>query len=216
MKRQPRPPKQYDFRTAVVSADALRAHAHIFIAFVGSDMETAHHRAAQHIGGLVASATELSLAVELYFKAIWMRLGLRVPETHHLWSLFKDLPDSSLKASITKSYDQLNASTRDDVVSLIMAISVGHFDEAQLEKADKLEESKQHQTGIKDVLVRSSNAFQTWRYLFEQGRSGEVRFLEYEFARIDMVAAAARAHAVLGTELAQNAAKQDALPDAPV
>lgn len=106
---------------------------------------------------------------------------------------------------MTKAYDQLNNNAPDGVASLIIAISVGHFDDDQLERTDKIERNKQHPTGIKDVLVRCSNAFQTWRYLFDQGRTGEITFLEYEFARLDAVGAVARAHAALGSDLAQNA-----------
>lgn len=192
------PRKAYDVGTALVAADAFRQHAHIFLNAIGTDMEAAHHRAIQRLGELIASATELTLAVELYLKILWMRLGLNVPETHDLWSLFKNLPNEQLRTSIIKAYDNSNPVTGSEVASLELAISVGPFQEDQMQAAETERTKKKHGPSLKAVLLRCSNGFQAWRYLHEQGKPGQVRLVEYEFARLDTIAEVVRAHGAQG------------------
>ena len=58
--------------------------------------------ALKDLGGLIASATILSLSVELYLKSLRMILGMSIPDKHHLWSLYKVLP-SNIRSDIEKT-----------------------------------------------------------------------------------------------------------------
>jgi hypothetical protein len=98
---KPDPPR--DANIALVAADSFRAHANIFLATIGRDMATAHELAARDIGGLVASATEMALAVELYLKALRTILDMSIPRSHDLCKLYGDIP-AEVAAMVEQHY----------------------------------------------------------------------------------------------------------------
>ena len=46
------------------------------------------------MGDLVACATNLAFAVELYLKGLLTELGIGVPRDHNLWKLYDSMPQS--------------------------------------------------------------------------------------------------------------------------
>src|SRR5665811_1042974 len=85
-------PVAADPHLAVAAADAFRELAKPFLRWIGRDMTTAHERAVRAPGMLVASATNLSLAVELYLKALSIAVGLTPMKSHDLVALYGGLP----------------------------------------------------------------------------------------------------------------------------
>ena len=191
---QDRPKKQYDAGTALVAADAFYTHSRSFIPEIGPDINVAHQKAAQNLGGLIASATMLALAVELYLKAIRIVTGLSVSETHDLWSLYKSLPQN-LKISIEALFGALLPRDTSKTAELEVAVWVG---KAPSHSPDGWDEKSPHSkdVSVKAVLRRSSNAFITWRYLHEGGVPGQYMVYRYEFIRLELIAQSLRKHIV--------------------
>jgi len=164
--------------------DAFRKHANVFIKEIEkeTDMNKARDRPMQDFGGLISSATILALTVELCLKALRILSGMNVPDTHHLWSLYKRLPQE-LKNSVEASYDKLNPKEGAEVDELQVALHVGR---PSAEASQELNELPwpSGEEDLKGVLIRSSDAFATWRYLYEKGQPGKFTMLRGFVAEI--------------------------------
>jgi hypothetical protein len=180
---------------AIVSADAFREQSQPFLQRVGRDIGTAHERAVNDLGGMVASATTFALAVELYLKALHILVGLNVPRHHNLLALFTGLP-KDLKDSVEQNYNSLGGPRGADIHTLKLKISVGHFREEQLAQAARKDAGRAQDNSLKSILKRSRDAFQTWRYIFERGDPAKISRFPYEFHYLGAAADALRTHAV--------------------
>lgn len=180
---------------AIVAADAFLEQSQPFLQRIGRDIETAHERAVRDIGGMIASATSLALAVELYLKALRLLVGLRAPRYHDLWALFTALPQD-LKDSVEQYYISLGGPQGADIHTLNVKLSVGPFREEQLAESDRKKTGRAQDNSLKSVLKRSKDAFQTWRYLYERGNPAAISTFHYEFHYLGAAANAVRAHAV--------------------
>ncbi|GJM05747.1 MAG: hypothetical protein DHS20C09_17430 [marine bacterium B5-7] len=189
-------PKKYDINFAIVSADAFMVHSKYFLNRIGRDMNSAHENASKDLGGLVASATNLALAVEIYLKALWMLLGSPPPEDHNLWSLYKRLPDRKLKDAINKTFDEVNSNSGEQVSALEVAISTGPMNDEELKRVSDEWSERVSDTDLKAVLKRSKDAFVTWRYLYEQDSKSNTQIIRYEFERLQMLASVFRRYIV--------------------
>ena len=118
------PEKIYSPDIALKAADAFRSHSQIFIGSLGNSLDRAAQHAAQNLGDFIASATMLSLALELYLKALRATINITIPETHDLWALYKKLPQE-LKKSIECSYTKINSNNEEKLAGLELAIWVG-------------------------------------------------------------------------------------------
>lgn len=78
---------------AIDAADGFYRLSSQFTDALPEDLAAAAN-AAQDLGALTASATNLILAVELYLKAVLIGAELPVPWTHDLVELFKSLPEN--------------------------------------------------------------------------------------------------------------------------
>jgi hypothetical protein len=203
-------PKLYDPRFAHWTAEAFHEHSQTFLKRAGNKMDQANARAAQDPGGMIASATSLSLAIELYLKCIRIILGKPIPETHHLWVLYKGLP-KTLRDQIEARYASFPDPPEGNAVILEVAVSLGLTD------AQKAESDAKHFPGFDDhslpaVLKRTGHAFITWRYFHEVARPGQVTYLQYEFHYMSQAALVLRDAAAQG--LQQRAKAQKAPPAA--
>jgi len=191
--------KVYDFNTALVVADSFRTLSDAFIHRIGDDLNEAPQRVSSDIGGLVASATTLALALELYLKALSILANLRVPETHHLWTLYKRLPND-LMQSVEAQYNHINSSFRPEkVVEHILRLGVSTKPDEIPDDNDDTGWPNTSNVDLKSVLVRSSDAFVTWRYLHESGRKGKMIYHPYEFRRLGLICDVVRRHVVDST-----------------
>jgi hypothetical protein len=185
--RQDKPNKIYNAKIAIAAGDSFRKHAHIFLATLGSDINVANLRAAQDIGGLISSATTLALAVELYLKAHRIIARLPVLETHHLWTLYKTLP-VSLKNIIERNYDKQNPVDGNDSCALVVVVDTDLTDKDEFNKWKERKASPDTDNSLKGVLLRSSDAFVSWRYVHEQRNDPKLVELTYEYLRLDLIA----------------------------
>lgn len=174
---------------ALHSADAFRALSRPFLDFVGTDMNICHERAVQNMGAMIASATSLALSVELYLKALRLLHGIKASHTHDLLALFDGLPET-LRASIDRVYTQIPSNPVGVASSLILGVILGQKKEIPPSVPPK----RPPDNSIRAVLERSKDAFQTWRYMHEQGElETSVEFV-YEFHNLGRIAEAIRSH----------------------
>jgi len=195
MNKKNKTKKVYDPKTALAAADSFRRHSNSFIRKTGTNMKNAHKKAVNNLGELIASATMLALSLELYLKALRMILDLSIPHTHHLWSLYKTLP-KEVKDSIETDYDndKLNRDVCGYVDTFQIAIWVDGLGTNPPDRPDELDDLEQ--IDLKSVLVRSSDAFKTWRYMHEGGKVGQYAYYNYEFARLELICNVVRSHII--------------------
>lgn len=177
-----------DPKLAIVSADSFFTNAVTFIDEIAYSKTNAHEKAIQRIGDLIASATSLTLALELYLKAMLIAFRIEVPRTHNLDDIFKKVP-VDVRQLIQSKYDRY------------LATSPWPVAELQLQTADKAVPwpsedasslSEKTLSDLNSLFKRTGNDFSTWRYLYE-AVSGEVREIRYEFARLVAASKAIRA-----------------------
>ncbi len=108
-RNKPQPKQQRlwagEFLLVFLSADAFRACSRPLRQKVtGLSIDAAIAEAIKDLGGLVASATNLALSVELYLKGLRMATGLAPNRIHALDELYADLP-KDLRQSIEATYE---------------------------------------------------------------------------------------------------------------
>jgi hypothetical protein len=187
---KPDPPR--DANTALVAADSFRAHANIFLAKIGRDMATMQDIAVRDIGGCVASATEMALAVELYLKALRTILGMKIPRSHDLWKLYRDFPAGATEA-IEQHYHSRLVTTPWVGSALNLRVMAGPISPNEANAKPKATDGD---NSIEATLKRNANAFITWRYLYEQGVAGQTIVLQYDFHRLETAGVAVRETAI--------------------
>jgi HEPN domain-containing protein len=187
--------KRYSIGMAVKTADVFFEQSQQFIEEIGPDINVANQKAVQNLGGLTASATMFSLAVELYLKTVRFAKGLSVPDTHHLWSLYRSLPQD-LKTSIESKYESLHSAQSIKTAELIVALWFGMSENDLNKKFDESRKTRSKDLSVKGVLLRSSDAFITWRYFHEKGADGKLGIFRYEFLRLGLIGRATRSHIV--------------------
>ena len=161
-------------------------NAQPFIAKLNADIALANERAVQDIGGLVASVTNLTLAIELYLKGLLLWNSVPAPKTHDLPTLYKLLP-ASVAASVQVDF----------VRQLELAAPVNGI-ELELTRANDAQERNPEPTGPPDmslsaVLTRNADAFVIWRYLFSLNPKPGSEYLAYEHDSLNSLANALRA-----------------------
>jgi HEPN domain-containing protein len=173
-----------------LSADAFRASSRPFRQKVaGLSIDAASREATKDLGGLMASATNLALSVELYLKALRMATGRAPNRIHALDKLYADLPQD-LRQSVEAAYGARPKPALDGE-----AIAV----DLSIKRKDGPEEVRPPKTVKPDhslplVLQRSSAVFETWRYLYESGELGKVN-PRYEFHYLGVAADVLHEHA---------------------
>lgn len=180
------PPR--DFRMAFQAAGSFHQLAMPFLERVGTG-ENAHERAARDFGGFVASATSMALSLELYLKSLRAMLGMPIPQTHDLWSLYKSLP-TDVKRAISEPYDKRrNNKKKGEWTSFQIQLSVGTFNQKQKEEADAEDDDKESPDySLNKLLKRNKDAFLNWRYIYEKGSHSKIVRLQYDFFHLGLMA----------------------------
>lgn len=162
MPKRSRNAKERDAKLAFVCGEAFQRQAGEIIPRISAIKEGSEQSLSNELGDVVVCATNLAFALELFIKAILVHLDLEVPEMHDLSALYKRIPDQ-VKAIIEDTYhaklpEQLRALPyhRFTFATWKRPLAGPHFD-------DKTRLS----SSLPDLLARSSNLFQSWRYLFE-------------------------------------------------
>jgi hypothetical protein len=178
-------PGTADLGAAVLAGDAFLRHANEFIQFASGGLEAANNKAAANLGELIASATLLPLAIEIYLKALLLKHGKPAPKTHELATLFKNLPNDLQRSSIAK-YEALRKVEGAGVATFEIQIS----SRRHTPKPNWRDDVSQNPTdySLAAVLQRSSSAFVSWRYLFASNPQADTHAYSYEFLRLSFAA----------------------------
>jgi hypothetical protein len=89
----------------------------------------------------------------------------------------------------------MNPKEGNELTSLIVALHVGP-PSAETDAKLEQENSPPKNQDLKGILLRSSDVFLHWRYLYEKGSVGEYVVYEYKFGRLGLIAEVLRAYAV--------------------
>jgi hypothetical protein len=156
--------KERDSQAALASGEAFQRLAEEFIPRIGAVKEGFSRAMSDELGSLVACATNLAFALELYLKGLLTQLDLAVPATHDLRDLYERIPQS-VRELIEGVYD---TALPDEVRRLSGRVSVtvasgplkGPLEEPHWD-------DHRESLALPDVLARSRDLFQSWRYAFE-------------------------------------------------
>lgn len=181
-------PGSADVGVALLSGDAFFRLAQEFLAKTEPDFQTAGHRAAMNLGELVASATNLALAIEIYLKALLLFNGIPAPKTHELTDLYSKLP-GHVRLRLEQLYEELLAAEKEEGQTAAFAV---HVTETSASKPNFNASAKGQDKSVRGVLLRCENAFVTWRYLFAHSITKDSTPLTYEFLCMVIVAKATR------------------------
>lgn len=125
------------------------------------------------LGELVCCATNLGFGLELYLKALLVKLGEEYPRQHDLSKLYAMLP-SEVKRSVERFYEGYLNSVPAGVHA---SITVAKGPRVPPKWSDYTKEPKD----LASVLYRSRDLFRSWRYLFEIKLEDEGSYEVHEF-----------------------------------
>lgn len=125
--------------------------------------------------GLMPTAVNFNLAVELYLKALHLLIYKKSKSGHQLWNLFKSLPkntkeniESQYKSNFDKSVEGLSS------YKFILTKGKNKNDE------DKRPKDNDKNPEIKKLLLTHNDSFEKWRYIHEINNPEGFEY-EYDF-----------------------------------
>jgi len=175
-------------QSALICGEAFQRLAAEFIPRIGVIKETASQVMSNELGSLVACATNLGFAIELYLKALLTQLDLPVPKSHNLRTLYDKIPQP-VRTLIESTYDTGLAYHEwqpHDRVSFTLA--KGPLEEPRWDDRPKVS------CALPELLARSRDVFQSWRYVFEfrQPEDSPYQFHQFEYGFLWCAAEAIR------------------------
>jgi hypothetical protein len=179
--------KERDAQAALVCGEAFQRLAAELIPRIGAIKEKSAQAMSNELGDLVACATNLGFAIELYLKALLTHLDLPVPQVHDLRALYDAIPQP-VRALIEDVYDTKwpdQARQLRGRVSFTLArgpLEEPRWDDYKVSPA------------LPDLLARSRDLFQSWRYVFEfsQPEHSPYQFHQFEYGLLWCAAEALR------------------------
>lgn len=165
-----------DSQAALACAEAFQRLAEEFIPRITAIEERSVQAMSHEIADVVASATNLAFALELYMKALLTQLDMPVPQVHDLRLLYDAIPQP-VRTLIESTYDiALPRDLRQLHGHGIFTLAVGPLEPPRWD-------DRKVSLALPDVLARSKDLFQSWRYVFEtsvpEGGSYQFRCFEY-------------------------------------
>lgn len=112
------------------------------------------------LGDLVVCATNLSFAIELYLKALLVQLNCSFKPCHDLHYLYSQMP-GRVRATMESVYDAFGRKQLLAGALRSITLAKGAPDEPSWDDYTKTSR------GLPDLLKRSKDLFQSWRYIFE-------------------------------------------------
>jgi hypothetical protein len=175
------PPAEPDLSVALASADAFYdTWRRGFRGMLGRLPGAETQQMPEGLGGLVASATNLFFAIELYIKVLTIRTGKQPSHTHNLSELYSELP-GQVRAEVERAYDtSLQAAPR----GVPTAVRITR----QEPGGTPPDGSEEPVHDLPSVLLRSAEGFDEWRYVYESWLSGgqATRFKTLEWGWLDL------------------------------
>lgn len=163
-------------RAILDSADAFYRLASHYIDRIPTDLAAAK-AFADNFGDLVASATNLILAAELYLKTFLAAGNFPVPTTHDLVDLFDRLRDD-WRNKIEAAYEA-RRSALDQRATSTLTLYAQLGDQPDLDK--RVAPALPLDQRLALLLERNRTAFEMWRYVHEEMKSESVTAFSYEF-----------------------------------
>jgi len=188
------PPEYRDPQAALACGQAFQRVAQQFIPDIPHMEGTGQAGFSSDTADLVACATNLAFAIELYLKGLLAHLGLQVPATHDLRQLYDRIP-SPIRALMEDVYlscfrEQVEGRPRPAVT-----LTIGPPDEPVWDRESK------GSPALPDLLTRSRDLFQSWRYVFEYRPRDESPYHLRKFEHALLWCAAETVKAELGVRL---------------
>jgi hypothetical protein len=168
--------KERHAQAALVCGEAFQRLAAEFIPKIGVIKETSAQAMSDELGELVACATNLGFAIELYLKALLTQLGLQTLQTHDLRTLYDKIPQP-VRTLIESTYDTglvYHKWQPSDRVSITLA--KGPLEEPRWHDRTKVS------CALPELLLRPRDMFQSWRYVFEYSHPEDS---PYQFHRLE-------------------------------
>lgn len=191
----PRPPLKHapaDAVTVLRVANAFRECSRPFCEKVGSIPPNQVRQVEdKDFGGMIASATNLAFAIELYMKALRILNQLGPMRTHDLAKLYMNLPEE-LRQAIKATYDAAQKKLDPSQPARALTVTISHRDAPQEDRVRI--PTSMFDASLRAVLERSRALFDEWRYLYDQGEPGKVKQVYYEYQWLEAAADALRQH----------------------
>ena len=181
------PRRDRDTSAALVCAEAFQRLAEPFLASIAEDVKEGTQSPSRNIGDLVAVASNLAFAVELYIKTLLAQLQHDVPRGHDLGKLYVAIPEH-VREEIEKSYD---ATWRTHWYGKRASITIAKGPADQPIWEDYRNRSKD----LGALLTRSGDVFSSWRYIYEftEPNQGNYQLHHFEYGLLISACEAIRA-----------------------
>lgn len=179
--------KERSSQAALMCGEAFQRLAQEFIPKIGAIKEKSSQAMSNELGDLVACATNIGFAIELYLKALLTQLYLQVPPVHDLRTLYDAIPQP-IRELIESVY---NTALPDQVRQLYGRVS---FTIARGPPEQPPWDDSKVSQALPDVLARSRDLFQSWRYIFEftHPEDSPYQFHQFEYGLLWCAAEAIR------------------------
>ncbi len=161
---------------ALVCAEAFQKLAETLFPEIWKVREGSSQAMPNEMGDVVVCATNLAFALELYLKGLLTQLDLQVPPVHNLRELYDAMPQE-IRTLIESIYD---VALPDEVRRLDGHVS---FTFARGPLEEPLWDDYKVSLSLPDLLERSKDLFQSWRYAFEfsQPEDNSYQFRRFEY-----------------------------------
>lgn len=196
-----RPPLKHspaDAVTVLQAANAFREYARPFCEKAAESFSPDEVRGVEDkdFGNVIASATNLAFAIELYMKALRILKELGPMRTHDLATLYAGLP-KDLRRAIKVTYDDAQKKVDPSQPARAIGVVIVHKDALAQDRSLGILATD---WSLRAVLERSRDLFRGWRYLYDQGEPGKVKRVYYEYQWLEAAADALRHHASLAVQ----------------
>lgn len=183
-----RPTKELHAQAALVCGEAFQRLAAELIPTIDIIEETSAQAMSNELGDLVACATNLGFAIELYLKSLLTLVNKSVPKSHDLRDLYDAIP-TSVKELIESVYDTMRPEQVHQLRGRTsFTLAKGPLDEPQWDDYNEVP------LVLPDLLARSRDLFYSWRYVFEfsQPKDSPYQFHRFEYGLLWCAAEAVR------------------------
>jgi len=191
MPKRPAAKKQRNPQDALACGEAFQNLAEEIIPKISVIKEDPSQDMPPELAEVVVCATNLGFAIELYLKALLIHLDLPVPYVHDLRALYDAIPQP-VRAIIENVYD---AELPDEVRRLHGRVSITL---AKGSKKNPRWDDYRVSLALPDLLTRSRDLFDSWRYIFEftQPTDNPHQLHEFEYGLLRCAAEAMRVEAI--------------------
>lgn len=175
-------------QSAFVCGEAFQRSAENLIMEIWKIDEQPTNDMPKEIADVVVCATNLTFAIELYLKALLSHLELQVPKAHDLFSLYKTIPQP-IRIIVEEVYESGCLEDKSNLPSYSFTIALGQNGGIP-EWNDGIKKSP----CLPDLLERSKDLFQSWRYVCEinEHKNDFFQYHKFEYGLLRFAAEAIR------------------------